>query len=203
MHTLTVRLLMPSENAPICLTVPSESSICHEQTTMWQAICTISKAQITEWQSKQKEHAQHRMQQEQAWLSAPASLLWHFQGLKSAPTVQCIRCWGQCQEAGSNLQLIRVQAWAWRQHPDSVQGFKQCLHDCRHLTCSNRSKSSSSYRRMSKPGLNPFWELPDAWPSSIGQTYSSPSSCFFFLRFPKLLKVSFFGFKSKQKDTQR
>ena len=29
---LTVRLLMPSENAPICLTVPSESSICNEHT---------------------------------------------------------------------------------------------------------------------------------------------------------------------------
>lgn len=27
---LTVRLLIPSENAPICLTVPSESSICQQ-----------------------------------------------------------------------------------------------------------------------------------------------------------------------------
>lgn len=109
---------------------------------------------------------------------------------------------------GSAQQLAAIQdtllfllSGTWRQHPSSVtvcKASKQCLHDCGHLTCSNRSKSSSSYRRMSKPGLNPFWELPDAWPSSIGQTYSSPSSCFFFLRFPKLLKVSFFGFKSKQ-----
>lgn len=87
---------------------------------------------------------------------------------------------------------------------DSERNFFKHLNDYELLTCSNRSKSSSSYRRMSRPGLKPFWEaLPDAWPSSIGQTYSSPSSCFFFLRFPKLLKVSFFGFKSKQKDTQR
>lgn len=108
--------------------------------------------------------------------------------------------------AATQDALLFLCSGMWRQHPSSVtvcKACRQCQHDCGHLTCSNRSRSSSSYRRMSKPGLNPFWELPDAWPSSIGQTYSSPSSCFFFLRFPKLLKVSFFGFKSKQKDNQR
>lgn len=32
--SLTVKLLMPSENAPICLTVPSESSICKKKQIM-------------------------------------------------------------------------------------------------------------------------------------------------------------------------
>lgn len=67
------------------------------------------------------------------------------------------------------------------------------------LTCSSLSKSSSSYTRISRPGLKPFFDpLPDARPSSIGHTYSSTSSCFFFLRLPKLLKVSFFGLKVKR-----
>lgn len=117
-------------------------------------------------------------------------------------------------EAGGNLRdseyftiFIFRHVKTARFMTDSVQSFhgaSECLWvRGAGLTCSNRSKSSSSYRRMSKPVLNPFWELlPEAWPSSMGQTYSSPSSCFFFLRFPKLLKVSFFGFKSKQKGTQ-
>lgn len=71
------------------------------------------------------------------------------------------------------------------------------------LTCSSLSKSSSSYTRISRPGLKPFFDpLPDARPSSIGHTYSSTSSCFFFLRLPKLLKASFFGLQVKRKLTR-
>lgn len=35
LHTLTVRLLMPSEKAPICLAVTSESSICQRDERPW------------------------------------------------------------------------------------------------------------------------------------------------------------------------
>lgn len=41
---LTVRLLIPSENAPICLTVPSESSICQ---TIFKQMNQTQNASIT------------------------------------------------------------------------------------------------------------------------------------------------------------
>lgn len=55
---LTVRLLMPSENAPICLTVPSESSICNEHTTTWQTHLHNFKKNAAKWTQVEEETVQ-------------------------------------------------------------------------------------------------------------------------------------------------
>lgn len=64
---LTVRLLIPSENAPICLTVPSESSICQEINKQ------TNRKQTNQIQTEEPNWTSWSVSSERSWAAAEAS----------------------------------------------------------------------------------------------------------------------------------
>lgn len=81
---LTVRLLIPSENAPICLTVPSESSICQRTSNQRSGDADQVESSIKKKKDKKKGVCMYLLQVVQVLLVDPdpppleAAALRHF-----------------------------------------------------------------------------------------------------------------------------